>query len=386
MTAPSKLLYLVTEDSYFLSHRLPMARAAQQAGLEVAVITNAGKHRSAIEKAGIRVIPLNLERRNLNPFRALRHVTEIAKIYRREKPGIVHHIAMKPVLYGALAAWITGVPRVINAFAGLGYVFTAETGLAKTLRPVLLILFRLVLRRPGSWLLLQNDDDAVLLKSYGVAPKDESHIVIIRGSGVELASFPEQAFCAPAPDFIAVYAGRMIGIKGLSTLKEAFSILKDRTPAIRLWLCGTPDPANPGSWTAESLTQWVSESNNVIYKGHCADMALIWAQAHLAVQPSWGGEGVPKSLLEAAASGRAIIATDVPGCRDMVRDGENGFLVPPRDAQALAQALERMTTDPARCRDMGRKSRALIESAGLSADAITSQTERLYRRLMQQSI
>lgn len=374
-----KLIYLVTEDNYFYSHRLPMAQAALRCGFEVAVITNVKKHGERIEAQNIRVIPLSLERRSLNPLKALGHIAQLCRIYRQERPDIVHHIAMKPVLYGSIAACLSAVPVVINAFAGLGYLFTADSKLARILRLVLFPLFRLTLRRPACRLLLQNDDDLALLRKLRMVPKDEKKITVIRGSGIDTAHFSVQPLPSAQPDIICAFAARLIGIKGLPTLQDAFEILKAKAPHIKLWLCGTPDPGNPGSWTAEQVAAWAQANPNIIPKGHCSDMHAIWSHAHMALQPSYGGEGVPKALLEAAATGRAIIATDVPGCRDMVREGRNGHLVPARDEQGLAQAIMDVARDPARCAAMGLESRRLVEEGGFSADAVTAETERLYK-------
>lgn len=372
-----KLVYLVTEDSYFYSHRLPMARAAKEAGFDIAVIANVQKHKEAIEREGIRVIPLSLERRSLNPFLAARHIAQVTAIYRREKPDAVHHIAMKPVLYGSIAAWAAGVPRVVNAFAGLGYVFTADTPLAKSLRLMLWPAFWLLLKRQGSHLLFQNDDDLRTLDKMKLVPADRSHI--IRGSGVEM--LPALPYPPPDGAFVCVFAARMIGIKGLQTLKEAFALLRQRAPHIKLWLCGRPDPANPGSWTEEQLQLWTAHAPNVVYQGHCADMRAMWARAHVALQPSYGGEGVPKSLLEAAATARPIIATDVPGCRDMVEPGRNGFIVPPRDAAALADAIEKLANG-GNGATMGAESRKIVEEKRMTAADITAQTRALYSTLL----
>ncbi len=372
-----KLIYLVTEDSYFYSHRLPMAHAAKEAGFDVAVITNVHQYKEAIERENIRVVPLSLERRSLNPFLAARHIAQVTAIYRREKPDAVHHIAMKPVLYGSIAAWVAGVPRVVNAFAGLGYVFTASTPLAQSLRLMLWPAFWLLLKRRGSHILFQNDDDLRTLDKMKLVPADRAHI--IRGSGVEMLS--------PLPypptdgDFVCVFAARMIGIKGLQTLKEAFSLLQQRAPHIKLCLCGRPDPANPGSWTEEQLQLWAANAPNVSYQGHCADMRAMWARAHAALQPSYGGEGVPKSLLEAAAAARPIIATDVPGCRDMVEPGRNGYIVPPRDAAALADAIEKLANS-GNGAAMGMESWKIVEEKRMTAADIAAQTRALYSTVL----
>lgn len=373
----ARLIYLVTEDWYFYSHRLPMARAAMRAGYDVAVIANVGAHGAAIAAEGVRVIPFDLDRRSMNPLRALKHIARLCRIYRAEKPAVVHHIAMKPVLYGAIAAWAAGVPHVVNAFAGLGYVFSDNGARARVLRPVLLTLFRSLLKRRGSVLLLQNPDDRAVLARCGLTPGGDA-TVIIRGSGVDMGKYAAQPLPPVAGSFIVAFSGRMIGIKGLETLRAAFEILETLCPQARLWLCGTPDPANPGSWDEARLRAWAARPN-VEWKGHCADMSVIWRDAHAAVQASYGGEGIPKSLLEAAACARAIVATDVPGCREVVRDGHNGYLVPARDAQALAAAIARLAADPQACAKMGEAGRALV-AADLSADSVSAQAEALYRR------
>lgn len=370
-----KLLFVVTEDWYFLSHRMPTVRGAQQAGYDVVVVTSDGQCRAAIEAQGVRVIPFSFDRRSLKAGRAVKQVQGLTAIYKAEKPDVVHHIAMKPILFGSLAAWCAGVPRVINAFAGLGYVFSADTFLARAVRLFLIPAFRLLLQRPGSMVLFQNEDDRKLLQALG-AVKDNT--VLIRGSGVETDSLRVR----PLPDtqdFICTFAGRMIGIKGLPTLQDAFARLLHEAPHIKLWLCGQPDPGNPGSWTMEQINDWTAQNPNVIYKGHC-DMAEVWAQSHVALQPSYGGEGVPKSLLEAAACGCAIIATNVPGCREVVAEGKNGFLVPPHNAALLAERILLLSSDRDLCRAMGLASRQLVEG-DLSASAVTEKTRALYESL-----
>ena len=373
-----KLIFVVTEDWYFLSHRMPTVRGAQDAGYDVAVITADGPARVAIEAQGVRVIPFSFDRRSMKAGQAVKQMQALTRIYRAEKPDLVHHIAMKPILFGSMAAWQAKVPRVINAFAGLGYVFSADTTLAKTVRMFLIPAFRLLLQRPGSVTLFQNDDDRKLLQRLGALPRDDRRTVLIRGSGVET----DKLKALPLPDssdFICAFAARMIGIKGLPTLQDAFARLQQDAPHIKLWLCGQPDPGNPGSWTQGQIDQWTLDNPNVIFKGH-SNMADIWAQSHVALQPSYGGEGIPKSLLEAAACGRAIIATDVPGCREVVVEGQNGFLVPPRDAALLAERILLLSQDRDLCGRMGLASRALVEG-DLSAQAVTDKTRALYEAL-----
>lgn len=373
-----KLIYFVTEDWYFLSHRLPMARAAMSAGFDVAVIANVAKSKDQIEAAGIRVIDFPLQRKSLNPFVALKQVFAVTQIYRDEKPDLVHHIALKPILFGSIAATLAKVPRVVNAFAGLGVIFETNIPLALALRPILVAMFSFTLKRKGFWTLFQNKDDRERMIALKIADPDRS--VIIRGSGVDIDHYTVTPL-PPASPFICVMAGRMIAAKGLETLQAAFDILRRQDVRINLWLCGQPDPGNPASWNAARLQQWARDNPNVIWKGQQSDMRQIWAQAHLALQPSFGGEGLPKSLLEAGACGRAMIATDVPGCREVVVEGRNGYLVQRGDALALAEKILDLAKNIPVCMSMGQESRRIIEG-DLSATAVMAQTQMLYMRVM----
>ncbi len=376
MADKPKLIFVVTEDWYFYSHRRPMIKAAQEEGFDVAVITNVDQHKEAIENLGVKVIPFSFERRSLNPFKALGQVQKLAAIYKEEQPKIVHHIAMKPILLGAIAAWQAQVPCVINAFAGMGYVFNARRPLALLLRFGLLLPFFILLRRKNSWLLMQNRDDLATLKKHCLVV--DARARVIRGSGIDLDEYAVQPMSMPSADFICVFAGRMIGIKGLPTLKEAFALLETKAPHVKLKLYGKPDTDNPGSWSLEDLQEWDAHSDNVSYEGHADNMSDVWGTAHVALQVSYGGEGVPKSLLEAASCGRPIIATNVPGCREVVDKGKNGFLIAPYNEEALARTIETLAGDPDLCVSMGKNSRKMVES-DMSADSVKAQTAELYR-------
>jgi glycosyltransferase involved in cell wall biosynthesis len=373
-----KLIYLVTEDWYFYSHRLPMVRGAQRAGFDVCVICNVDKHKALIEKAGVRVIPLSLTRRSLNPFLAARQIFDLIKIYRREKPDLVHHIAMKPVLYGSIAALAARVPAQLNAFAGLGIVFTSDIMLARILRPLLLAMFRILLRQRGAWTLFQNGDDRAYMESRGIT--DPKRTEIIRGSGVEMEHYAVTPL-PQTPPFICAYAGRMIQMKGLQDMYDAFEILRQRGVGhIHLWLCGLPDPGNPQSWGEDRLNAWCEANPSVMWKGHQV-MQDIWPQVHLALQPSLGGEGLPKALLEAGACARPMIATDVPGCREVVKNGVNGVLIPQNDPQRLAEEILKFANDLALCARMGQAGRAMI-ARELSADSVTHEIAHLYKKMI----
>jgi glycosyltransferase involved in cell wall biosynthesis len=367
------LLYLVTEDWYFWSHRLPIARAARDAGWEVLVATRVGNHGERIEREGFRLIPINMRRRSLAPWREIAAVVELMRVYRRERPDLVHQVAMKPVLYGSLAAAIVGVPAVINALAGMGYVFTSSGVKAQLLRPLIRTAFRWLLDRPNSRLILQNPDDVAVMTKTTMSPE---RVMMIRGSGVDIDAFARSEEPEGAP--VAVMVSRMLWDKGVGELVEAARLLRQRGVPLRVVLVGSPDPENPASIPERKLRDW-DASGDVAWWGERSDVAKIWTNCHIAVLPSYR-EGLPKSLLEAAACGRPLVATDVSGCREVVRDGATGLLVPPRDVRALADALERLAGDRDMRRRMGAAARDLV-AREMSEQVVVAQTVALYRSL-----
>jgi glycosyltransferase involved in cell wall biosynthesis len=371
--APPRLLFLVTEDWYFCSHRLPLACAARDAGFDVAVATRVTAHGERIRAAGLRLIPLGLRRSGRNPWRELMSIAEITRLYRAEKPDIVHHVALKPVLYGSLAARIAAIPSVVNALAGMGYVFTSGKLSARLLRPLVTLAFRLLLKRGR--IILQNPDDRAALLKAGVALPEQ--ITLIRGSGVDTAHFtpvPEHDAAVP----LVVLPARMLWDKGVGEFVAAAHMLRDEGLAARFMLAGERDPDNPAAIPAAQLETWRA-TGIVEWHGRREDMARLLAQSHIVCLPSYR-EGLPKALLEAAASGRAIVATDVPGCREAVRHGVNGLLVPARDAAALADALRRLLTDAALRREFGQRGREMAEKE-FSVEKITAETLALYRKM-----
>lgn len=356
---PPKLLFLVTEDWYFCSHRLPIARAARDAGYAVTVATRVNQHGDQIRNEGFTLVPLRMKRANSNPLREIVSLIEIIRLYRRIRPDIVHHVAVKPALLGSLAAWLAGIPRRVNAIAGLGYVFSSNAIKARILRPMISIGFRALLNGPLSWVITQNPDDRKLMVERRlVAPE---RMILIKGSGVDLARYHPGHDRDPAQPLVAAQVSRMIWDKGIGVTVEAARILKTRGVALKFVLAGRPDPENPASIPERQLRAWHDEGI-VEWLGFCDDVAGLWGRCHIAVLPSWYGEGVPKSLLEAAACGRPIVTVDGPGLREVVQDGTTGILIPPRDAIALADALQRLAEDESLRQRLGQAARALAES------------------------
>lgn len=370
-----RLLFLVSEDWYFVSHRLHLALAARAAGYEVAVATRVGTCGAMLKAAGLQVFPLSLQRSSRNPLREIAALREVIGIYRRFHPHVVHHVALKPSLYGSVAAYLAGVPVVINALAGLGYVFTSSDIYARVLRPLVLASFRFLFGRANTRVVFQNADDRALLVRLGVVA--EQRTSLIRGAGVDIAVFG----VTPQPTGVSlvVFPARMLWDKGLREFVDAARLLRQECREAKFILVGEPDLHNPASADESDLRQWVAEGV-VEWWGRRDDMPEVFGQARVVCLPSYR-EGLPKVLLEAASCGRAIVATDVPGCREIVIPSETGLLVPPRDARALADAIARLLRDPELSARLGANGRRLVES-DFSEEKVAVQTLAVYREML----
>lgn len=363
-----KLLFLVTEDWYFVSHRLPLAIAARAQGFDVAVLTRASKHRKRIEEAGIRVIPFKMNRRGLNPLGILREALALACIYRREKPDLVHHVALRPVVVGGLAARIAGVRRVVAAVTGMGFLFSAdgrEPWVAKLLHQVLPRLLS------NGRVIVQNPEDQGLLVRFGV-PND--NIRLIPGAGVDVEHF--QPGVMPEGKPLVLLASRMLWDKGVGEFVAAARMLREQG---RFVLVGPLDAANPAAVAEAEIHAWQQEGV-AEWWGAREDMPEVLRQATIFCLPSSYREGMPKALLEAMAAGLACIATDAPGCRDAVEHGVSGLLIPLRDAGALTQALRLLLADAELRSRLGNAARQRVVQE-FSSERIIRVTLGVYREL-----
>ena len=377
-----KLLFLVTEDWYFCSHRLPAARAARAAGFDVVVATRVRAHGDRICDEGFGLRPIGWRRRGDGLVGARRAISEIAGLYRAEQPDLVHHIALKSVLFGGIAlrrAFPTpeGAPVAIDSIMGLGSRFSAASFVARLRRPSLGIALRVAGRGRG-WVIVQNPEDRDALIALGIAPQ---RITLIRGSGVDCNHFRP----LPDPEATTVtiaLVSRMLRDKGVLDAVAAIQLLRGRGLPVELLMAGPTDPDNRGSLSAESLVSLTADPG-VAWLGPVADVRTVWRRAAIAVLPSTYGEGVPKALLEAAACARPIVASDVPGCREVVLAGETGLLVPPRDVGGLAAAIAALTGDPARRKAMGCAGRALVERE-FAEDIIARETLAVYNAALRE--
>lgn len=351
--ARPRILFVLAEDAWFWSHRLPLARAARAAGFDVGVVTNSHASAEPLRREGFAFFHHDFRRAGINPLHDLRTIRRLAVLYRRFKPDLVHHVAMKPVLFGSIAARLAGVRNVVNAVSGLGFALTSEAMVARAIRPALVTGLRRVLRNPGTRLIVQNLDDADFFVERRLIANDR--VRLVRGVGVCTRTFD----LTPEPDGVplVVLPSRLIGEKGVREFVAAARRVKETGAAVRFALVGGVD-ANPTSLTQQELDAIAREGVVEVW-GHRSDMRAVYHAANIVCLPSYR-EGLPKALLEAAACGRAIVATDVPGCRDVVQHGETGLLVQPREVESLVGALLCLVRDPALRRRFGAAGRKLV--------------------------
>ncbi|GJE02272.1 glycosyltransferase [Methylobacterium isbiliense] len=369
------IAFVVTEDWFFASHFLPLARAAVAAGHSVAVVTRVRAHREAIAATGARVVALEAERSSLNPMSAGYATGQLAAILKALRADLVHCIALRGILVGGAAAVLAGIPRRVYALTGLGLVGARQDRTGRLARAGLRRLIRGPLETAQTRYLFENPDDAALL---GLDPS-ETRVAVVGGAGIDPAAWVP-APLPPLPPLRIALVARMLWSKGIDTAVEAVRLARADGVAVELALHGAPDPSNRRAIPEATLRDW--SRDGVTWHGATADVAGALAAAQAACLPSRGGEGLPRALLEAAACGRAILTTDVPGCRALVRDGVEGRVVPPDDPAALARAMADLAADPARLAAMGAAARRRILEGGFTEAAVAAAVARLHAELL----
>ncbi|HUJ12285.1 MAG TPA: glycosyltransferase family 4 protein [Thermoanaerobaculia bacterium] len=371
-----RILFVVNHAGFFLSHRLPIAEAAIAAGYDVHVATPKSKHVPQIIAAGLTWHPIRLARSAMNPVREIQTFGDLLRLYKMLAPALVHHVTSKPVLYGTVAARITGVPAVVNAISGTGHAFV-EAGVGRRIgRAFLGLAYRISQRHPHMRAIFQNREQLSEFTARGwVRAGDAS---LIPGSGVDLDRFKPAMRQRSVP--VVTLASRMLISKGVCEFVDAARMLRSRNVAARFRLVGEPDPDNPGS-LSEGRLRMLAADGVVEYCGRSEDMPSVFAETDVFCLPTYYGEGVPKVLVEAAACGLPCVTTDWPGCRDVVVNGETGILVPARNAQQVAEALERLIADPDLRRRMGAL--AAVRASQFSLSMVVTRTLALYRELLQ---
>lgn len=368
------LMFVVNVDWFFLSHRLPIALEAMRQGYQVHIATGLTDRLDELQRNGLVVHPLALDR-SAGIANAWRTMVQLWQIFRAVRPDVVHLVTIKPVLLGGLVARLAKVPGVVAAVSGLGFVYMARGAKAALRRWLIGSLYRVALAHRNMIVIFQNADDRQSLAK--VAHLHAANVTVIRGSGVDLARYAHVSPPGGVP--VVVLAARLLADKGIWEFVQAARLLKLRGSHARFVLVGTVDTANPTSFTDTGVSAWVHEGA-VEWWGHRADMPQVLAAAQLVVLPSYR-EGLPKVLLEAAACGRAVVTTDVPGCRDAIEPGITGVLVPVRDAASLANAMEALINDPLRCQAMGDAGRALAERSFDVRQVVAAHLQ-IYRELI----
>lgn len=370
-----RILYVDNRVKYVLSHRIPWLEGARQAGFDVHVTTLTNGEGSRIEDAGFPYHPISEQRRSNNPLHELKLIGRLYRLYRTLEPDIIHQITLRSILYGGLASALLRRPKIVNSVTGLGYLFSSRDFKIRTLRTVVLWALRILARRNHVYL-FQNPDDEQLFQTYQIARPSSS--VLIKGSGVDTEHFDSRAESEGPP--VVLFPARMLWHKGVHSFVTAARQLTKNGTEARFVMVGNTDADNPASVSAAQLEQWENEGI-IEWWGYQDSMPDVFAQSHIVCLPSAYREGVPKVLIEAASCGRPIVTTDMPGCREIVHDGVNGYLVPPRDGERTARALEKLINDSALRRQFGERGRERVRNE-FSLDHVVDSTVGVYEDLM----
>jgi len=377
----SRLLFVENKVSYVLSHRLPLLRAARDAGHDVYVATLIAGDGARIEQHGFTYCPIGRTKRSDNPLAELGLIVRLARLYRRIRPDLIHHITLRCVLYGSIAACFHRQAAVVNGVTGLGYLFSSDDTTVRLLRTAVLSVLYLVTRGRRPWWIFQNPDDKQLFARWGII--DEGNARVILGSGVDMQRFHVASNGHEAPEDqppVAIFPARMLWSKGAGVFVEAAQLLDERRTPVRMTLVGDTDPDNPEAIPSAKLHAW-DERGIVEWWGYQDNMPEVFSRADIVCLPSMYREGVPKVLIEAASCGRPIVTTDAPGCREIVRDGWNGYLVPTGNAKAVADALSVLIQNPEERVEMGRNGRRLVNDR-FSIEHVTESTIDLYNEAL----
>lgn len=352
-----KLLFVVAEVSYFKSHRLNLALYAKEQGFEVALASqckrNFRKDKLILESLGIKVFHIPFDRTGLNPIKDLLTLFKLQKLYKEYQPDIIHHVALKPIIYGTIAGHFRKIPKIVNAISGFGVIFSTTTVLRSILKYPIKGILTWAFRRSN--VIVQNEIDK---KEVNTWTQKQSEVFLIPGAGVDTSIFTPQKKLQKKP--IITFVGRLLWSKGLRELVHASKILIQKGISFTLNIVGDPDLHNPDHIPAS----WIKKHEKkglIHFLGHREDIKDLYQQSRIAILPSYR-EGLPKSLIEACACGLPIITTDVPGCMDVVENGANGILVPARNPKLLASAMEKLLGDMAECEQYGKNSRKKAES------------------------
>jgi glycosyltransferase involved in cell wall biosynthesis len=376
--AAKKVIFVANTSWFLYNFRLAFARELQRQGFEVLLCAPEDSYSARLQGAGFRWIDLNLGRQTLSPWTELPALRALQAVYENERPHLVHHFTIKPVIYGTLAARRAGVPAAVNDITGRGYTFLGQSAKARLLNRLVRGLYKRAFRHPNHALVFENETDRQDFLDKNLV--HTSQVYLIEGAGVDTAFFTPHRREDQAEPPLVVLPARMLWDKGVEILVQAARLLRGKVP-VRVALVGEPDPGNPASIDEAALQAWDDEGI-VAWWGFRQDMRQVYRESDIVTLPTMYGEGVPTVLMEAAACGLPLIATDIPGCRNVVFPEENGLLVPPGNPDALADAIARLAEDPALREKMGSAGRTLALTR-FSVKKINAERLAVYVRVLQ---
>ncbi len=352
-----KLVILINDLSFFCSHRLPIAEAAMDKSIDVVIGYGelGGADPQALEQKGLKVSFVPMKRGSINVLKDLQSLFYIWRFFKKEKPDIAHLVTIKPYLYGGLIARLTGVPALVTAISGLGALFIHKDLKSKILKFLLYPLYRLAFNHSNQIVIVQNQEDAKVLRGWGVL--NSNKVKLLKGSGVQLEKFINLEDTPGIP--VVCFASHLLLDKGVYDFVSAARLLKKRKVQARFFLAGDLDTQNPKGINMEDLKK-IREEGCVEILGYQKNIPSLYSRSHIICLPSYR-EGLPKTLLEAAAASRAVVTTDVPGCRDAIIPNITGLLVPVRDSEALANAIQDLIKNPEKRKIMGKAGRELAK-------------------------
>lgn len=375
----NRILYVDNRVKYVLSHRIPWLEGAREAGFDVHVTTLTAGEGARIEEAGFPYHAISDTTRSNNPLYELQLIARLYTLYRRLQPDIVHHITLRSILYGGVVSLLDRSPAIVNGVTGLGYLFTDDAPTARAVRTLVLGALWAIRQGRHQTYLFQNPDDERFFRRKGIAPVSSSRL--IKGSGVDMEQFDQRPESSERP--VVLFPARMLWSKGVKEFVDAARIVKENGIEGRFVLVGDVDADNPAGVPADQIRRW-EEQGIIEWWGYQESMPDVFAQSHIVCLPSKYREGVPKVLIEAASCGRAIVTTDMPGCREIVQDGENGILVTPGNGQDVADAIIQLLEDRELRAKMGDRGRSLVQKE-FSVDHVVEGTVDVYRRVLQKN-
>lgn len=368
------LIYFVTEDWYFVSHRLELALSAIDDGFDVYLVTRVTSNKKYIESYGIKVISIDIERGGLSIFKDFKLILKLFRIFNNIKPHIIHNISLKPILYGTLIGKITSANIIVNTFPGLGFLKNKNlTFLSNVIRNITKFLFSIILRLINCKVIIQNTYDLEFCKKVLKINFQKLHL--IRGSGVNTSKLlPKQK--KKEKNIRISLVSRMLFDKGIFDFVEAAKKIKLKYPNTVFALVGKPDKDNKNSIPKEILLKWHNEKI-IEWQGFQKNIGFVWANSHIACLPTFYNEGLPKSLLEASACGIPIVCSDNPGCMEIVENNHNGLIFPQKDIFQLCIAIEYLIINKDERKRMGENGRKKVLDM-FDIEFINRQTKILY--------